>query len=248
MGLIALTSATAKTEQVKQQMTMYHEDPSQVSVETIIETADAAIFEAMEFGSTLLEQNSSPLTIAAAISAVTEALTARMAVVEVAQDGAWGMKSVINIVKDAQEFFTKAQAAYAYVHDAYVENIDIGSVVFLNPHGSSSFTFYADRELNERAVELATEIDGLEFHATPQIMYDAMAQGVMPIANGSFSFDSWVVVKQGPLFDALKLANHGFLDQRLPNDTTDDVIHFNMSQARDAMVITRYIEEQLKIA
>ncbi|MCR9110427.1 MAG: hypothetical protein NXH94_16220, partial [Rhodobacteraceae bacterium] len=121
MGLLALTQAQATTSIAMQQIAMFREDKSEINAEALIATADKAFFEAINYGETCISELTSPTTISAAIAIVSEALAVRMAVVEEAQDGAWGKDSIKALISEAKAFFDFAETKYQQERDAYLK-------------------------------------------------------------------------------------------------------------------------------
>ncbi len=146
-----LAYAESKTEKAMHQIQMYREDSSEVSAKDLISTADFAYFEARTFAETVLQNVDSPTAISAAINVFAEALAVRMAVVEVAQEGAWGKGSIQKIIVEADSFFNMAEAKYQQSRDSFLDQnpVKVGGGT-PHPHtGITQIDYSADKDLRD---------------------------------------------------------------------------------------------------
>lgn len=132
-SLIALNQAEAAAKTAEVQLKTFLEAPSDAQRETVIEKAQEGLQATLKIANGIVDDPDSAASLSAAIMAVNEALAVRMAVVEMVQDGGWGMTVVQQEIREAAAFFDRAQAAYEDLRDAFLASDPVKVAYVDNP-------------------------------------------------------------------------------------------------------------------
>lgn len=209
-----IADATATTATARDAISTFLEDPSEARTETIIHTANDALNKAIAQAEAALSAASNPHAISAAIMAVTEALAVRMAVVEAAQDGAWGKETVQQQIEKAVAFFDNAKSVYGGLKQDYIDSnpVKVESVSSGSPN-RSAFKAKAEgltaQDFRDVAADMGMHIkyDGSKFVAAGNNNGDSpylkvyyasgfgnylVEEGVIPEAKSHYTHSAWL--------------------------------------------------------
>lgn len=128
MDQVALLQAGANSQTARVQITRFIETPDAELQNSLIENADRGLIETIGLATGGISTASSLEALSRAILAVTEALAVRMAVVEIAEDSAFGKDSVQQRIARARDFFARAEGYFETARENYIgsDPVDVG--------------------------------------------------------------------------------------------------------------------------